>query len=117
MFDMNVSLPLEEAANLVEETVVKGTFTGELRDRYAVPSLQGPRAVVMVFEKHYLLTGNQMTLTVVLSDLGGATAVHGVGGGGAEGLFRFDWGAASSFEEVVTQALDAYQLKSSPSGE
>mgnify|MGYP000364439711 CR=1 FL=1 len=30
--------------------------------------------------------------------------------GGGEGLFRFDWGAAESFEGVVHDALSRYRL-------
>ena len=33
-----------------------------------------------------------------------------IGGGGGEGLFRFDWGAAESFEGVVHDALSHYRL-------
>ena len=35
---------------------------------------------------------------------------HCASGGGGEGLFRFDWGAAESFEGVVHDALSGYRL-------
>ena len=54
--------------------------------------------------------GNRLTLTVVLDDFTGRTRVHCISGGGGEGLFRFDWGAAESFEGVVHDALSHYRL-------
>ena len=49
---------------------------------------------------------------MVLDDFAGTdvTQVHCAGGGGGEGLFRFDWGAAGSFEDAVHRALEAYRL-------
>ena len=68
--------------------------------------------MVLVYEKHYWRAGNRLTLTVVLDDFAGTdvTQVHCAGGGGGEGLFRFDWGAAGSFEDAVHRALEAYRL-------
>ena len=71
---------------------------------------QGGTCVVAVYEKHYYRAGNRLTLTVILDDLTGQTRVHCISGGGGEGLFRFDWGAADSFENVVHDALDAYRI-------
>ena len=48
--------------------------------------------------------------TVTLDDFTGRTRVHCASGGGGEGLFRFDWGAAESFEGVVHDALGPYRL-------
>ena len=67
-------------------------------------------AIVLVFEKHYYRAGNRLTLTVTLDDFTGRTRVHCASGGGGEGLFRFDWGAAESFEGVVHDALSGYRL-------
>ena len=62
----------------------------------------------MVYEKHYWRAGNRLTLTVTIDNMSGRTRVHTVGGGGGEGLFRFDWGASQSFEGVVQDALAPY---------
>ena len=70
----------------------------------------GGTCVVAVYEKHYYRAGNRLTLTVVLDDFTGRTRVHCISGGGGEGLFRFDWGAAESFEGVVHDALSHYRL-------
>lgn len=49
-------------------------------------------------------------MTALLDDLSGVTRVHLVGGGGGEGLFRFDWGAAEDFAAVAAEALRPYRL-------
>ena len=33
-----------------------------------------------------------------------------LGGGGGEGLFRFDWGASYSFQEAAAKALMPYRI-------
>ncbi|WP_313162580.1 DUF6054 family protein [Sedimentibacter sp.] len=40
----------------------------------------------------------------------GVTKVHCISGGGGEGFFRFDWGAAESFEYCVENALSKYKM-------
>ena len=94
-----VALGLRECGETIHAAVTD-SITGELVDHY----------VVAVYEKHYYRAGNRLTLTVVLDDFTGRTRVHCIGGGGGEGLFRFDWGAAESFEGVVHDALSHYRL-------
>lgn len=105
-----VSCSMEQCGDLIHSAIVDGSITGELLDHYV---LQGPndlQCAVMVYEKHYWRAGNRLTLTVTIDNLSGRTRVHTIGGGGGEGLFRFDWGAAESFEGVVQDALSPYML-------
>ena len=105
-----VSCTIDECEHLIHRAVVEGSITGECIDRYEAPGSEGRRCVVLVFEKHYWRAGNRLTLTAVLDDLSGATRVHLVGGGGGEGLFRFDWGAANSFAGAAADALRPYLI-------
>jgi len=104
-----VSLDINSAVSVIENAVVGGSVTGECIDRYG-QGAPGGGFVVLVYEKHYYRAGNRLTLTVTLDDLTGKTRVHCVGGGGGEGLFRFDWGAAESFADVVQQALAQWRV-------
>ena len=99
-----VSLDAVDCANRIREAVFD-SVTGEEIDAYAITHPSGGRCIVLVFEKHYYRAGNRLTLTVTLDDFTGRTRVHCASGGGGEGLFRFDWGAAESFEGVVHDAL------------
>lgn len=105
-----VSLGVQQAAEIIDDAVLRGSFTGELIDAYGAGSPQGGGFMLRVYEKHYMRAGNRLTLTVVLDDLSGTTRVHCVGGGGGEGLFAFDWGAADSFAGVVDRALAQYRI-------
>ena len=105
-----VSCSMEQCERLIDSAVVDGSITGEQLDRYVVQGKDGLRCVVLVYEKHYWRAGNRLTLTVTMDNMGGRTRVHLVGGGGGEGLFGFDWGAAQSFEGVVEEALGPYRL-------
>lgn len=100
-----VSLSVEEAAEKIHSAVVDGSITGELLDHYVVQGRGDEYCVVAVYEKHYWRAGNRLTLTVTIDNLSGPTRVHCIGGGGGEGLFRFDWGAASSFSSLVYDCL------------
>ena len=86
------------------------SVTWELVDLYELSHAGCVTCVVAVFEKHFFRAGNRLSLTVVLDDFTGRTRVHCISGGGGEGLFRFDWGAAESFEGVVHDALSHYRL-------
>lgn len=105
-----VSVTLTEAADIVQSEVVRGSITGVLIDDYTVSNSDGCKVKVMVFEKHYYRAGNRLTLTVTLDNLSGKTRVHTASGGGGEGLFRFDWGAAESFAGIPKNALKQYLI-------
>ena len=105
-----VSLSMNEAAKMIHKGVVEGSITGELIDSHSVSSPDGCAVVVMVFEKHYYRAGNRLTLTVTLDNFSEKTRVHTVSGGGGEGLFRFDWGAAESFAQVAKDVLSMYVI-------
>ena len=106
-----VSLDVQSTINVIDNAVVSGSITGERIDHYGVAAPQGGGFVVLVYEKHYYRAGNRLTLTVVIDDLTGRTRVHSVGGGGGEGLFRFDWGASKSFSGAVANALVSYRIQ------
>ena len=103
-----VTCSIGQCAELIHSAIVDGSVTGELLDRYEVQSPDGLKCLVMVYEKHYWRAGNRLTLTVTIDNMSGRTRVHTVGGGGGEGLFRFDWGASQSFEGVVQDGLAPY---------
>ena len=105
----SVSLGLRECGEAIHAAVTD-SVTGELVDHYELTHPGVGTCVVAVYEKHYYRAGNRLTLTVVLDDFTGRTRVHCISGGGGEGLFRFDWGAAESFEGVVHDALSRYRL-------
>lgn len=107
---MFVSIAMDKAINILIESIVHGSITGELIDEYKITGPNGIITVVLVFEKHYYRAGNRLTLTVTLDNFTGKTRVHYVGGGGGEGLFRFDWGAADSFADSVNDILSKYRI-------
>ncbi len=108
--DFQIRLDPLQAAGVVDRYLTETSVTGEQIDQYILSSPEGRRCVVAVYEKHYYRAGNRLTVTVVLDDFSGTTRVHVVSGGGGEGLFRFDWGAADSFEDSVAEALADYRL-------
>lgn len=95
---------------MVGTTVTASSITGEEIDRFDAVTPEGRQFGVRVYEKHYYRAGNRLTLTVTADDAEGVTRVHLVGGGGGEGLFGFDWGAAGSFENSAAQGLQPYAL-------
>ena len=103
--DFYVNVPPQTAMQMVTEEIVNGSVTGECIDQYGMQASDGRQCLVAVFEKHYYRVGNRLTLTVCIDNLTGSTRVHAVGGGGGEGLIRFDWGASESFEDAVRRAL------------
>jgi len=105
-----VSLDMRSAIDAIDNAVVGGSITGERIDMYGQSAANGGGFVVLVYEKHYYRAGNRLTLTVTLDDFAGRTRVHCVSGGGGEGLFRFDWGAANSFSGVVQKALAPWRI-------
>lgn len=108
---IKVSITIDEAADLIYEQVVNTSVTGELIDKYEIKSSNNKKCLLMVFDKHYYRAGNRLTLTVMIDNLEDVTRVHYAGGGGGQGLFKFDWGAAESFEEIVFDTLKGYIMR------
>ena len=100
-----LSISLCDAMQRINEIIVQGSITGEQIDSYTVNARGAGQCVVLIYEKHYWRASNRLTLTVTLDDFEGRTRMHYVSGGGGEGLFRFDWGAANSFEEFLVDGL------------
>lgn len=46
----------------------------------------------------------------MIDDFYEKTSVHTVGGGGGSGVINFDWGAAESFSNSVSQVLGPYMI-------
>ena len=105
----SVSLGLRECGEAIHAAVTD-SVTGTLIGTHTVASADGGTCTVDVYEKHYYRAGNRLTLTVILDDFTGRTRVRCISGGGGEGLFRFDWGASESFEDVVHQALAEFRV-------
>jgi hypothetical protein len=104
-----VSLDIQGAIDAIEKRVVWGSISGERIDQYMSELPGKGHLVVLVYEKHYMLAGNRLTLTVTLDDFSGKTRVHWVSGGGGK-LLRFDWGASEGFENVVQNALAQWRV-------
>lgn len=105
-----VSLSPDDAARAIDAAIVDGSITGERIDSYVLRAPNQTFCIVLVYEKHYYRAGNRLTLTATIDDFEGRTRVVCVSGGGGEGLFRFDWGAAESFTDTVVDALQPYAL-------
>ncbi|MEL7610464.1 MAG: DUF6054 family protein [Bacillota bacterium] len=105
-----VSLALPDAMRVCDDAIVCGSLTGERIDQYVIDAPNGGRCAVAVYEKHFYRAGNRLTLTIVGDDFAGVTRIHCIGGGGGEGLFRFDWGASKSFEGTIERALEPYRV-------
>lgn len=111
MTDFNVSVSPREAADLINRYIVNGSITGELIDEYINDNNDGKAVIVQVYEKHYYRAGNRLTLTVVIDNIDNMTHIHVIGGGGGQGLFRFDWGASESFEDCAYNALRNHVIR------
>ena len=105
---IRASIDIDKAANLIENGILHSSLTGEMIDYYEVSAQNDIKCIVMIFERHYLRAGNRLTLTVTLDNINGVTRIHYVGGGGGEGFFKFDWGAAESFGELIPKILDEF---------
>ncbi|MBO5332583.1 MAG: hypothetical protein J6B37_00535 [Clostridia bacterium] len=110
MADFDVNISPREAIEIIDNEIVNKTVTGEKINEY-VRQFDDKIIAVIVYEKHYLRAENRLTLTAVIDNLHGATHVHLVGGGGGQGLFNFDGGAAHDFEICAYAALFDYVVK------
>lgn len=66
----------------------------------------------MVVEKFFLRNSSRASLSIVISENEyGSTNIVAVGSGGGQGwLFKFDWGAAGSFEGKITNILEQHHI-------
>lgn len=110
MVELLVRLSPEETVNAVDNEVVSGSITGEKIDEHICSMGDGREVRVVVYEKHYFRAENRLTLTMTVDNINGYTRVHAVGGGGGQGLFKFDWGASSSFADSIENALSEYRI-------
>ena len=102
--DFYVNLSADETASKVFDAVTQ-SFSGTLLDEYR-RTLDDKKVIMLVFEKYYMRTKNRATLTVAIDNLEGKTRVHLSSGGGGDGMiFRFSWGANSSFLNLAREAL------------
>lgn len=100
-----VRLSVEDTVRLLEKSVLKDVPSGVRLVHHTLPTGEGRRVDVLVFEKHFMRIGGRLTLTVVVDDLKGQTRVHWVSGGGGNAMSRFDWGAGRNFEAAVGTVL------------
>ena len=107
---INVSLNVNDTANLVSGAVVHNSFSGTIAGSYKLDTPEGRRCVVMVFEKYYMRTSSYASLSVTIDDFTGRTRVTSVASGGSQSLINFDWGVSQSFERVVESALAPYRV-------
>lgn len=111
MTDLYLSISPQKAKELLSETIIKGSITGELIDEYNYDLDYGSKIMVLIFEQHFFRAENRLTLTVVIDNVSGKTHIHAVGSGGGKGLFKFDYGAADKFEESIYDAFYKYIVK------
>lgn len=66
----------------------------------------------MVAEKFYFRNSSRASLSICLISKGSYCDAYIVGSGGGQGLiFKFDWGAANSFEREIFAVLNQNDIK------
>ena len=106
-----VSLPITDAFKILDKEIVEGSLTGERIDYHVVKADEEHISIVAVYEKYYNRAGNRLTLTICMDNMKGITQVHSIGGGGGQGLFRFDWGASDKFTNAPRTILGKYIIQ------
>lgn len=107
--DFNVSISPSAAMKVITDYILNRNISGEIIDSYSIPCPDGKECCFAVLEKYYQRAGNRLTLSVVISNIAGATHVHAVAGGAGQGVFfKFSWFAEESFSEAVEKALEKY---------
>ena len=104
-----VNLPPSAAANMIHQYVSSNGASTTCVGSYNRMSPEGRETILLVFEKYFMRTSSRASLSVIIENLSGTTAVYSIGSGGGTGaLFSFDWGAGDSFANLVTEALRGY---------
>ncbi len=108
--DMNLSIIVPHAADLVKEAFTASGITAELVDFYESTS-ENAGVMVMTFEKFFYRNSSRASLTVAIDNLRGYTRLHAAGSGGGGVFWKFDWGAKDNMENVIYSALARYTIK------
>ena len=109
--DFNVSISPSAAMNIITDYILNSSSSGEIIDSYSIPCNDGKECCFAVIEKYYHRAGNRLTLSIVISDIAGATHVHAVAGGAGQGaFFKFSWYAEEDFSEAAEKALKNYMI-------
>jgi hypothetical protein len=108
--DLKVSVSLAEAEEIIYDTIVNGSISGELVDRYVVNNPDNTICIVNVYERLYYRAGRRFSLTVVYDNVCGYTRIHAVSSGRTQSIFKFDFGAAGNFASSVYTDLRVLYL-------
>ncbi len=105
-----VVLDPQDAANILCDGIPASGTTISCVGRSE--SMFGDKAsILLVFEKYFMRNSSRASLSVMVENLSGRTAVHFAGAGGGQGMiFNFDWGAGESFSSLVPDVLSDYML-------
>lgn len=104
-FKMVGTLPMSETRQKIDNSVVGGSVTGQVLFQ-KVYAGEDHKVMVVVYEKYYYRAANRVSLTVVIEEKDGQTFVDATSTGGGQGIvFRFSWGAETSFAKIVVNTL------------
>ena len=106
-----VNLTVEETVKLVKEEIENKFMTCNMVDKYK-QTIDDKIMCVLILEKYFMRVENRVTVTIVIDNFVGKTRIHlKAAGSSASFLMRFDWGAASRFENDVYLAFEKYMIK------
>ena len=104
-FKMVGTLPMHETRQKIDQSVVGGSVTGQVLFQNVYGGTDH-KVMVVVYEKYYYRANNRVSLTVVIEEKDGETFVDATSTGGGQGIiFRFSWGAETSFAKIVVNTL------------
>ncbi len=109
MVRMTINLAPGAAKGIILSAVQNSGMSVELIASHQSTSPDGKTAILLVYDKYYMRNSSRASLTVLIENLEGSTAVVAIGSGGSQGaLFNFDWGTAKNFEKAVIDAMQPY---------
>ncbi len=99
---------IDEIAQVLRNGIESSGITCELIGEFKRSVGEGA-AVMLVFEKYYMRSGNRASLSIMLTQSLDTVYVDAVGSGGGQGaLFRFSWGAEENFVGTVARVLQGH---------
>lgn len=104
-FKMVGHLSMSETRKKIDAAVVGGSITGQVLFENVYGN-EDHKVMVIVYEKYYYRAANRVSLTVVIEEKDDQTLVDATSTGGGQGIiFRFSWGAETSFAKIVVNSL------------